>query len=195
MTPRVALGRPVNGITLAVYGIVMVTLTRLVPGLIAVALLSTAFYVHILAREVASWPTTVGRLDAKWIVGYGAGDAAEARNTNYYSVHARYSYQVDDKILTGSNVRVWNMTFSSYAGAEAYLKDNPAGSTIPVFYNPANPAQSYLSNAYPVAPVCLLLLGAVVGTGIAVFSQKLLKFLHDWFVSTGTRASEKKGDR
>ena len=161
-------------------------LPRLVPAAVAVALLATALYVHVLAREVVSWPTTVGTLDAKWTTGYGAGTAAEAGNTDHYAVSARYSYRVGDKTFAGSNVRVWDMSFNSRAAADAYLKDYPVGSTVAVFYNPSDPRQSYLSAAYPVAPIGLLLLGALISGLIAIFSRHLSRFLQQWSVSRET---------
>jgi hypothetical protein len=165
----------------------MANLSRLIPTAIAIGLFSTAFYVHILAREVASWPTTVGKLDAKLITGYGAGTAAEAGNSDhYYAVSARYSYQVGAKTFAGSNVRVWDMSVNSRAEAESYWKDNRVGSAVVVFYNPSNLEQSYLSAAYPVAPVCLLSLGALMSAGIAIFWRQLSRLLQDWFVSRET---------
>ena len=138
---------------------------------------------HILARQVAVWPTTTGKVDAKWTTRYGAGTAAEAGNTDHYVVSARYSYQVEDKTLVGSHVRVWDMSFNSSAAAEADLKDYRVRSDVLVYYNPADPTQSYLSTAYPVGPVCLLLLGALIRGGMAIFSQHLRRFLEQWAVA------------
>jgi hypothetical protein len=45
-----------------------------------------ALYVHILAGEVKSWPTTVRSLDMNGIVGYGAGSDGAAGTTNEYAV-------------------------------------------------------------------------------------------------------------
>jgi Protein of unknown function (DUF3592) len=164
----------------------MLNVTRLVAVVIAIALVVSALYAHILAGEVKSWPTTVGTLDMKGIVGYGAGSYVRAGNTNDYAVSVRYSYRVGDKNLTGSNVRVWDMTFNSRALAEDYLKNNQSGSSIPVSYNPANPAQSYLSTAYPVVPISLLLVGAFISGGFAIFWLKLSRFFLQWAISRET---------
>jgi hypothetical protein len=161
----------------------MANVGRSVLAVVAVGLLLSALYLHLLAREVKSWPTTVGTLDSKGIVGYGAGSDGAAVGTNDYAVYVSYSYQVGDKVLRGSNIRVWDMTFSYRALAEDYLKDNHAGAAVRVFYNPAKPDQSYLSSAYPVTPVCLLLLGAAISGAVAVFCRKISKFFHEWSIS------------
>ena len=171
---------------LAVCLIAVANVGRFILTVVAVGLLLSALYLHLLAREVKSWPTTVGRLDSKGVVGYGAGSDGAAGTTNDYAVYVSYSYQVGDKVLHGSNVRVWDMTFSYRALAEDYLKDNHAGAPVRVFYNPANPDQAYLSPAYPVTPVCLLLLGAAIIGAVAIFHQKIWKFFHDWSISRET---------
>jgi hypothetical protein len=70
--------------------------------------------------------------------------------------------------------------------AEEYLKNNQAGSTVPVFYNAANPAQSYLSIAYPAVPVSLLLVGALLSSGVAIFWEQLSRFFLEWAISKET---------
>lgn len=164
----------------------MLNVTRLVAGVAAIVLVAIAFYVHILAGAVKSWPATVGTLDMKGIVGYGAGSDGAAGTTNDYAVYVRYSYQVGGKNFTGSNVRVWDMTFNSRSLAEDYLKDNQAGSTVPVFYNATNPAQSYLSVAYPAVPVSLLLIGALISGGAAIFWEQFSRFFLQWAISKET---------
>jgi hypothetical protein len=164
----------------------MPNVTRCVAAVTAIVLVAIALYVHILAGEVKSWPETVGTLDMKGIVGYGAGSDGAAGTTNDYAVYVRYSYQVGGKNFTGSNVRVWDMTFNSQSLAEEYLKNNQAGSTVPVFYNAANPAQSYLSIAYPAVPVSLLLVGALLSSGVAIFWEQLSRFFLEWAISKET---------
>jgi len=151
--------------------------TRLVAAMAAIVLVAIVLYVHILAGEVKSWPTTVGTLDMKGIVGYGAGSRLAP---NEYAVYVRYSYQVGGKNFTGSNVRVWDMTFNSRSLAEGYLKNNQAGSTVRVFYNAAKPGQSYLTTAYPVVPVSLLLVGALMSGGVAIFWVQLSRLFLQW---------------
>jgi hypothetical protein len=161
-------------------------ITRLVAGITAIVLVAVALYVHILAGEVKSWPETVGTLDMKGVVGFGAGSDGAAGTTNDYAVYVRYFYQVGGKNFTGSNVRVWDMTFSSHSLAEEYLKNNQAGATVAVFYNAADPAQSYLSTAYPGVPVSLLLLSALLSGGVAIFWEQLSRFFLEWAISKET---------
>ena len=170
--------------TLAISRILMANIGRFLLTVVGGALLLSSLYVHLLAREVKSWATTIGRLDSKGIVKYGAGsNGAAGGKDNNYAVDVHYTYQIGDSVLHGTNVRVWDMTFNYRSAAEHYLKDINTGDTVQVFYNPAQPGQSYLDSAYPLAPVCFMLLGALISGAASVFYQRIAKFFHDWSTS------------
>ena len=164
----------------------MANIGRTVLTIVAAALLLSALYVHLLAREVKSWPTTVGKLDSKGLVKYGAGsNGAGAGSDTDYAVYARYTYHVGGNVLHGSNVRMWDMTFNDRSAAERYLKDN-TGDTVQVFYNPAKPDRSYLDTAYPLTSVCFMLLAALMSGAASVFYQRIGKFFYDWSTPKGS---------
>jgi hypothetical protein len=151
---------------------------------VAGALLLCSLYLHLLARDVKSWPTTVGTLDSKGVVKYGAGSNGAARGSdNNYAVYVRYTYQIGDGTFHGTNVRIWDMTFNYRSAAESYLKDRNPGDPVQVFYNPEKPDQSYLNSAYPLAPVCFMLLGALISGAASVFYRRIAKFFQDWSTS------------
>jgi hypothetical protein len=154
---------------------------RLVSVVLAVSLLLLASYVHILGNSVRSWPTTTGKLEQKSVVGFGGGSRF---GSNEYAVYILYSYHVGDRTLIGSNARVWDMTFNRRSLAEDYLQDGKVGTEVVVYYNPADPEQSYLSTAYPVTPVLMLILGAGISGAIGIFSARLSRFLSRWSIST-----------
>jgi hypothetical protein len=148
---------------------------------VACALLLGSLHLHFLAEEVKSWPTTLGRLDSKGIVKYGAGpNGAGAGSDSEYTVYVRYTYQLGDNTFQGTNVRIWDMTFNYRSAAERYLKEHNAGENVQVFYNPAKPDQSYLDPGYPLTPVFFMLLGALMSGAASIFYRWLAQFFYDW---------------
>lgn len=92
-----------------------------------------------------------------------------------YKVNLRYRYSVNGQELTGDNVvaGVPNIAGSKIV-AEDMLSQYPAGKTVPVFYNPDNPADAALitGKSIPIAGFVLFGVILVVGAGAIIFLLK-----------------------
>jgi hypothetical protein len=94
--------------------------------------------------------------------------AGHRRHSSYYYSLLRYSYQVNGKNYIGRRYRYdGKQSFSESASAERMVREHPVGSEIQVYYNPADPSDSVLSQRLEggdigifliILPFCLFVL-------------------------------------
>ncbi len=142
-------------------------------ALAVIGLATTLFGIYFIAlsRQAASWPSVTGHVVSTQVrtdhsqTDRGLSAAERARTQRYYpDIHYRWS--VDGQVYSGSRYRLGTSheKFDSREQAEAAAARFPAQSTLPVYYDPRNPAQAVLDpgasvGVYAPLPLGLLFLG------------------------------------
>lgn len=128
---------------MVVFGIVWTAFVGVFDGFIL-----TALYRQIRATGYAQ---TTGTVTHSELTRNSDGDGTT------YGVRIEYTYTVNGSVLTGDRFR-YNAGSSSDSGwARAAVREHPVGATIPVFFNPHNPADSVLKPGTNGADLFLLL--------------------------------------
>ena len=107
--------------------------------------------------DAGSWPSTPGRITAS-----GVETSAISRGRGYVP-SVTFRYEVAGRSYTRS--RIWltaRSTFDDQEGAEEFLRAYPAGATVPVFYNPADPDDAALLIESQAGPASFLILAGLI---------------------------------
>jgi hypothetical protein len=117
--------------------------------------------------EARSWPSTPARIDGNWVdVDRGGGRNRRTR----YIPKLNYSYAVGGQ--TYRNDYIWLTSTQSYSSrntAETFLRSYPRGSTVPVFYSPADPQRSALLIESGAGPMYIMLAVGLLLIGIGIW--------------------------
>lgn len=104
-------------------------------------------YSYLYQGRIASWPSTKGRLVGAGVNRFGA--TTHARTDQEYALSARYRYSVGGKEYIGTRISPWLVIASHNARfvLEWKLKkiDRYEDGSVRVFFNPGNPARSFLA--------------------------------------------------
>jgi hypothetical protein len=125
-----------------------------------------------------AWPSAPGRVLAS-----GVEVSSGSEGGNVYRAQVTYSYQAGGRDFQ-NNRRVFGDSVSSNdrGAAERTAARFVAGSSVPVFYNPANPQDAVLERKsgvaglmFGLAAVFLLLGCGLAGCAATVFANSLIK--------------------
>lgn len=93
-----------------------------------------------LGDAVKTWPSTTGTVE-RGFVEVSNHTSGTGRSTSY-EPKVIYAFQVNGQQYRGDKVKLGLVVRSGgYMGAQQIVDRYPAGSTVTVYYNPANPAQ------------------------------------------------------
>ena len=121
------------------------------------------------ARVSARWPTVAGTITESKLAVELDQDGDEK-----YRADIRFAYRVGDREFEGSNVRWgWSAIYAWRSRAAAALAAYPAGKSVTVHYDPAQPMTAVLEPLNREGMAMPLVFAAAVG-GIGLF---VLKFL------------------
>jgi hypothetical protein len=144
-------------IALAVAGVILLAVAALLIGI--------GWFSRQKVKASQAWPSTPGR-----IVGSGVEVSSGSEGGNVYRAVVTYRYQVGGQVFQ-NNRRVFGDTVSSSnrGAAERTAARFVAGSSVPVYYNPANPQDAVLERKSGVAGLMFGLgaLFVVLGCGLA----------------------------
>lgn len=108
-----------------------------------------------------------------------AGDAVQVKT----EAEVTYEFTVDGEVYEGTRISIG---VNPAGGPEATIRRYAKGTTVPVFYNPANPAQCVLERDLPVSLGCLwtgvtvlLLIGAAI-TAFITHGESINQLLATW---------------
>ena len=93
--------------------------------------------IFLRALEVKSWPTTQGVITR-------SGFKTKFVGAINHSAHIEYDFSVDNKRYTSTSVRTRGASSKNKSDIEAVIERFPAGTEVPVYYNPDDPSESYL---------------------------------------------------
>ena len=150
---------------MTIFGIAMIALGTLFAGF--------AWRRH--TRKVAecegaarTWKTAPGTI-RECAVGERLDQDSDGDEYITHVPRVSYSYSVDGRTFEGSRAYLARDAFSNKREANAWVALRPAGSSAPVWYDPADPAQSTLEIDRPsiVTFVAFAMVGAVfAGVGL-----------------------------
>ncbi|MBN1371929.1 MAG: DUF3592 domain-containing protein [Anaerolineaceae bacterium] len=106
------------------------------------------------AAASLTWSTTPGTILESTVRESRSSD--DDRPSTYYA-QVNYSYQVMGQAYQGKNIHIGARNTGPHSKAQAIASRYPAGSSVTVYYDPANPADAVLERAAPANTVTLIL--------------------------------------
>lgn len=90
------------------------------------------------------WPHVDGIImKARVFQPHGVGGHEQVPGHDWMT-EVQYQYQVNGATYTGNRIRAFGVRHFTEESAQTELKPFPAGATVPVYYDPANPKSSVL---------------------------------------------------
>ena len=114
------------------------------------------------AKRAAAWPQVQGKVRTSRVV------ERETRRGTSYSAEVKYEYEVDGIQHTSDRIKFeWQST--GYRSAEATAERYPAGSPMPVYYDPQEPSLSVLEREIEVGSVIFVILFGLLFVGFGIY--------------------------
>lgn len=86
-----------------------------------------------------TWPSTTGKVSKGFV------EVSTSDTSTSYTPKVIYEFTVDSQLYCGDTVRTGIVVMrGGYLGAQQIVDRYPEGSTVTVYYNPANPSQCVL---------------------------------------------------
>ena len=104
-----------------------------------------SLFIYAIQRHAArqrAWPTATGRVESSGVHAFESRDSDNGRLRTRYRANVVYSYEVAGVRYTSDKLGSSEMSSNIEASARRIVDRYPAGSTIEIHYNPANPAEA-----------------------------------------------------
>lgn len=108
--------------------------------------------------ESRDWPETGGLVTLSKI-----SHQTDVDEEDVFTFNIEYAYQVDGKKYRNSKYSPRPIQDNDADDLAEYLQKHPEGSTIVVFYNPADPAQSLIEPGMKFGSWMVLIIGSLIG--------------------------------
>lgn len=133
----------------------------ILPLVIGLGLFALGWFQYRKALASRAWPAVAGRiLAAKVESETTQGDEDTADSTTYYPA-IQYEYEVGSATLRGSDIAFDRRGYPTARAAEKALLAFPVGSSVQVFYDPANPGKCVLERK-SVTGLPLMVIGGLI---------------------------------
>jgi len=133
----------------------------ILPFVLGLGLFLLGWFQYRKALASRAWPAVAGRiLAAKVESETTRGDEDSADSTTYYPA-VQYEYQVGSATLRGSEIAFDRRGYQKTQAAEKALLAFPVGSSVQVFYDPANPGKCVLERK-SVTGLPLMAIGGLI---------------------------------
>lgn len=126
------------------------------------------------ARASAGWPAVSGQITSSSV-----SHSTDSEGADSYTPSVGYRYVVNDQQYTGSRIKFGETSYNKESEADAVVARYPAGTTVPIYYNPADPATAVLepgvtSGSYVFLAVgaCFIVLSLVLTPIMAISSLR-----------------------
>ncbi|MDF1512259.1 MAG: DUF3592 domain-containing protein [Anaerolineae bacterium] len=134
---------------------------------VGTVLLGAAYFITTVVTRARyqgtpNWPTVTGNVQQTFVYQHDRS-TSEGTITTFTPV-VLYGYTVDSRVYEGSKrkfIPYDQSSFRSEAEADMITARYTPGSEVPVYYNPANPAQAILEKPKATAHIAVLLYGIV----------------------------------
>ena len=135
-----ATAQPIEGQTIALFATALLVVLCAVGGFI----LYTGFKNRRSAKESEFWPTTGGKVLTAEVSKRTSRDRRRKTTSTYYTPNVRYSYMVAGQNYESTVIRFGSLEGGSYKKAEEVIARYPAGTTVVVRHDPADPSRATL---------------------------------------------------
>ena len=126
------------------------------------------------ARSSASWPSVSGQITSSSV-----SHSTDSEGADSYTPSVGYRYVVNDLQYSGSRIKFGETSYNKESEAAAVVARYPAGTTIPIYYDPAGPDTAVLepgvtSGSYLFLAIgaCFIILALVLTPIIAISSLR-----------------------
>lgn len=128
------------------------------------------FFKQRLVTKSQTWPSTNGTITSASL-GKDSRMTGPSHTANRtFSARIKYRYMVGSRVYSNDTICIGGELNSSFKGrAEERLDKYPEGATVPVYYDPSNPAKSCLERRGEIA-----LFGYAIGAAITIFGLLIL---------------------
>jgi hypothetical protein len=115
-------------------------------------------------REASRWPSTEGTVESSEV----KSEIRETREDNRtrrrreYFAEVVYQFEVDGRSYRGQRLRFASVVSDSPAAAERDVAAHPVGSSVRVYYDPAQPEESVLDRSFATSSFLLPSFGLVL---------------------------------
>jgi len=161
-------------------------LTRALVSLLAVAFVAMAIHLHIVGAAAREWSSTTGVVIASYIRTTGAGNVAEAGDTDTYSPVVKYEYRVGSDPYASSKIGFGDFFYNWYS-SKIRVQAYPKGRNVTVYFDPQDPSSAVLDRNYPSVAIALLIGVAVLCLAAAAVLPKLAHMAMDALISQRQR--------
>jgi hypothetical protein len=141
-------------------------------GLVGIGIFSFSYYAYNKAKKALKWFTTNGTVlssevqkktsDQSSISMMDRTEFTRRKTVTNYTPDVCYSYTVQSKEYVSNKVGAFNVGTSSSVAAYSVANRYKAGSTVKVYYNPENPAESMLEPGVKAIQKVFLVVGLIV---------------------------------
>lgn len=125
------------------------------------------------ARDSESWPSVEGTMTVSEVESHTSSGGRNQPSRTTYRPRVAYEYVVDGRTYAGQHFEFVEHGDSDSGVIERRLRGFEVGRTVPVFYDPENPARSVLQVGVPSA----LWLMVAMGFGFAIIGACVPWFL------------------
>ena len=121
------------------------------------------------------WPAAEGRIvESKIVEGKASGSSGRRRSRGFdrkYTVHVRYSYEVNGQKFESDRLRYGNESHDSRASANDEQLLYSPGKAVQVYYDPMSPHQCVLIKGIGLSwlAMALGLMGLVIGLSVMFY--------------------------
>lgn len=144
--------------------------------LVGLAIVALIWFLHLRtakkAEAAAAWPTATGTVESSAVSEREEQDSEGDSETAYYPEVA-YAWTVNGQRYTGRRIQFGETPrFARQTAAQAVCDRYRPGASVPVRYDPANPAEAVLETKKPSAfkaivfTVVVLILTFVIGSAL-----------------------------
>ena len=117
---------------------------------------------------MTTWVESQGTMLSGYVVGSEGYDQSTNSYQTYYAPEVTYQYEVNGVQYTGSRVAELAGRYGSKSDVEKFLADHPVGSTVTVYYDPADANNAILEKGLgSIGQKQLLLAGGIIGSVLA----------------------------
>lgn len=152
--------------------IILVVGTTVVPiGGVILILLLLAGRGRGAAKQAQSWPTTTGQILFSGTEPRRSHSSEGGYHTSHYPV-VQYAYQIGGQVFQSNRLHMGtDIGYGLKRQAEKTVAPFPVGAVVPVYYNPANPADAVLNPTSPASKILLWVIALMFG--ILVFTAAI----------------------
>jgi hypothetical protein len=126
---------------------------------------------------MTQWAETQGKMLSGHIESSQGYDQSTSSYKTYHRPEVTYQYEVNGIQYTGTRVTQQSFSSGALGHVKKFLADHPVGSTVTVYYDPANPASSILEKGLGSIGNKQLALVGGFAAGIGGFSIIFIGFL------------------